>query len=155
MFKLKVPLCLSHYSVTFSHNAYCKWHNRKYKRNITHTHIKETGNRFSIHKCARFQSVREDVLWVTSTPMGRPCFCCIVSLPMCWGCNIKSSVLCFFLFLFFRFCFSISSLVNKCLVSPRLNMEMVAVTCHNIELMTSWAPSQYKDRLIYVWWFPC
>ena len=18
-----------------------------------------------------------------------------------------------------------------------------------------WAPSQYKDRLIYVWWFPC
>ena len=19
----------------------------------------------------------------------------------------------------------------------------------------SWAPSQYKDRLIYVWWFPC
>ena len=20
---------------------------------------------------------------------------------------------------------------------------------------TSWAPSQYKDRLIYVWWFPC
>ena len=21
--------------------------------------------------------------------------------------------------------------------------------------LLSWAPSQYKDRLIYVWWFPC
>ena len=23
------------------------------------------------------------------------------------------------------------------------------------EFIPNWAPSQYKDRLIYVWWFPC
>ena len=24
-----------------------------------------------------------------------------------------------------------------------------------IHATSTWAPSQYKDRLIYVWWFPC
>ena len=27
--------------------------------------------------------------------------------------------------------------------------------CKAPNCMTTWAPSQYKDRLIYVWRFPC
>ena len=27
--------------------------------------------------------------------------------------------------------------------------------CWVNKIWTLWAPSQYKDRLIYVWWFPC
>ena len=38
--------------------------------------------------------------------------------------------------------------------SPSTNVKTHKAHSDNTEI-GPWAPSQYKDRLIYVWWFPC
>ena len=54
----------------------------------------------------------------------------------------------------------------KCIIStPDLkcglliwNLSFFSFGCYVVQpvnLSVLWAPSQYKDRLIYVWWFPC
>ena len=39
----------------------------------------------------------------------------------------------------------------------RISIPGLSVTCRAMPsfCLKYWAPSQYKDRLIYVWWFPC
>ena len=42
-----------------------------------------------------------------------------------------------------------------CMTLLVLKPEFFMGTRSILWVLMSWAPSQYKDRLIYVWWFPC
>ena len=70
-----------------------------------------------------------------------------------WSCNINSlNVSIAYNVSFPRYRPSIS---RRCWCSKNFCGRCIYQHCACWWCRTIWAPSQYKDRLIYVWWFPC